>query len=151
MPAVPRPPRRTERAGELGGQTVPLPVRVAAGERDGAFVAELDERLGREGRTVAGCAVEDDRARAVRRRLVDPRLEVAPRNVDRTRNSPLLPFVALADVDQQRAFVDERLRARRVSFLDLRLGGLQQISVRRHRFRLYSEEDGFQRAAMFVR
>ena len=58
-----------------------------------------------------------------------------------------LPFVSLAHVDQDRALVDERLHALGVTFLDLGLGGLQQISIRRHRFRLYSGATASWRAA----
>jgi hypothetical protein len=78
----------------------------------------------------------------VGRSLLDPRLEVAARNVHRAGDASLLPLVALADIDQHGAFVEQRLRALRVGFFDLGLDGLEQIAVRRHRFRLYSEAKG---------
>src|SRR5581483_291418 len=74
---------RAERLGELRREAVSLPVRVAAGERDDALVAELLERLRRERGARAAGAVDEHRARAVRRDLLDPRLEVAARDVHR--------------------------------------------------------------------
>src|SRR5262249_58340444 len=104
----------------------------------GPLVAELGKGLWGEGRAVSHGAVEQHRGRSVGRRLLDPRLEVAARNVHRARNASLLPLVALAHVDEYRSLVEQRLRAGRVGFFDLGLDGLEQISVRRHRFRLYS-------------
>ena len=103
------------------------------------MVAELGERLGREGRPVAGRAVEDDGARAVRRGLLDPRLEVPARNVHGAGDPALLPLVALAHVDEDSALVHEALGAGGVGLFDLGLDGLEQLTVRRHRFRLYSD------------
>ena len=60
---------------------------------------------------------------------------------------PLLPLVTLPDVDQHGAVVEQGLSALGVGLLDLRLGCLEQISVRRHRFRLYSGATASWRAA----
>src|SRR5213080_747090 len=103
MTAVALPLLAVERPRQLGRKAAALPVGVAAGERDDVLVAELLERLRREGRAVAGGAVEEDRLGAIGGRLLDARLEVAARDVDRARNPPLGPFVQLADVDDERA------------------------------------------------
>ena len=131
-----------ERAREVGREAAALPVRVAAGERDRALVAELAERLRREGRAVAGRAVEEHRARAVGRDAFDPRLEVPARDVDGAGDAALLPLVALADVDEQRRVlaVEQLLRAAGVDLFDRGLRVLQQLAVARHGFQLYSGE-----------
>ena len=147
MPAVPRLARGAERARQVGRQAVALPVGVAAGQRDRPLVAELGERLGREGRPVAGRAVEDDGAGAVRRGLLDPRLEVPARNVDGAGDPALLPLVALAHVDEHGAVFQELLGPGSVGLLDLGLHSLQQLAVGRHRFRLYSGATASWRAA----
>src|SRR5256885_337955 len=61
MAAVARALLRVEDARELRRKAVALPVREAARERDDVLVTELLECLRREGRPVAGLAVEDDR------------------------------------------------------------------------------------------
>ena len=139
VPAVPRLPRRAERARKLRREAVSLPIGVAAGQRDRAFVAELGECLRGEGRAVAGGAVEDHRARAVWGRLLDPGFQVAPRHVHRAGDPALLPLVALAHVDEERALVEQRLDTRGVGLLDLGLGRLKQVAVGAHGFRLYSD------------
>ena len=129
-----------ERARQVGREAAVLPVRVAAGERDRALVAELAERLGGEGRAVALRAVEQHRARAVGRDAFDPRLEVAARNVDGAGDAALLPLVALADVHEQRRVLarQQLLRAAGVDLFDRSLGLLEQLAVARHGFQLYS-------------
>jgi hypothetical protein len=103
VPAVALPLLAVERARQLGREAAALPVGVAAGEGDDVLVAELLERLRGEGRAVAGGAVEEDRVGAIGGRLLDARLEVAARDVDRARNPPLGPFVQLAYVDDEGA------------------------------------------------
>src|SRR5205814_10384599 len=76
MAAVARALLRVEDARELRRKAVALPVREAARERDDVLVPELLERFRREGRPVAGLAVEDDRPGAIGRGALDARLEV---------------------------------------------------------------------------
>src|SRR5206468_7318478 len=130
-----------ERARQLGLQAAALPVGVAAGERDDVLVAELLERLRGERRAVAGGAVEEDRLGAIGGRLLDARLEVAARDVDRARNPSLGPFVQLAHVDDERTLgrVEQPARLRHVHLVDLRLDLLEQFAVVRHRFRKCSD------------
>src|SRR5205814_3129845 len=130
-----------ERARQLGRETAALPVGVAAGERDDVLVAELLERLRGEGRAVAGGAVEENRLGAIGGRLLDARLEVAARDVDRARNSSLGPCVQLAHVDDERTPVcgEQLARLGDVDLVDLRLDLLEQFPVARHRFRKCSD------------
>src|SRR5213078_3891091 len=126
MTAVALPLLAVERARQLGRQAAALPVGVTAGERDDVLVAELFERLRGEGRAVAGGAVEENRLGAIGGRLLDARLEVAARDVDRARKSSLGPFVQLARLPD-------------VDLVDLRLDLLEQFPVARHRFRKCSD------------
>src|SRR4051812_19737014 len=130
-----------ERARQLGRKPAALPVGVAAGERDHVLVAELLERLRGEGRAVAGGAVEEDRLGAIGGRLLDARLEVAAREVDRARDTALGPLVQLADVDDERALrrVEQLARPRDVDLVDLRLDLLEIFAVVWHRFRKCSD------------
>ena len=91
-----------ERAGRLDREAVSLPVGEAAGERGDVLVAEVLERLGRERGARAAGAVEDDLAGAVGDEALDPRLELAARDVDGAGDDALLPFLALAHVDEER-------------------------------------------------
>ena len=77
----------------------------------------------------------------VGRRLLDPRLEVAARDMDRAGNPPLGPLVELADVDDERPVAGRKqiARAGDVDLVDLRLDLLQQLPVARHRFRKCSD------------
>src|SRR3954469_1295688 len=141
MTAVALPLFAVERARQLGLQAAALPVGVAAGERDNVLVAELLERLRGERRAVAGGAVEEDRLGAIGGSLLDARLEVAARDVDRARNAAFGPFVRLADVDDERTVgrVEHPTRLRHVKLVDLRLDLLQKFPVTRHRFRKCSD------------
>src|SRR5205085_2427501 len=129
--AVARRALRAERAGKVGREAAALPVDVAAGERERALVAELAERLRREGRAVALRAVEEHRARAVGRDAFDARLEVATGHVHGAGDAALLPLLALADVDEQRRLVavEQFLGTARVDFFDRCLRALQQVAV----------------------
>ena len=91
-----------ERAGRLDREAVSLPVREAAGERGDVLVAEVLQRLGGERGARAAGAVEDDLTGAVGDEALDPRLELAARNVDGAGDDALLPFLALAYVDEER-------------------------------------------------
>ena len=107
---------------ELHGETVALPVGEPAGDGDDVLVAELAERLGGEGRPVAGGAVHDQGAGRVGGRALDPGLEIAPGDVDGSRDVALVPLVLLADVDHQRlAGLDQLARPGGVDLLDLAL------------------------------
>ena len=66
------------------------------------LVAEVLQRLRREGRAGAAGAVEDELAGAVGDEALDPRLELAAGDVHRAGDDALLPFVALAHVDEER-------------------------------------------------
>src|ERR1043166_8244648 len=141
MPAVALPLRAVERAGQLGGKAAALPVRVATGEGGGVLVAELLERLRRESRAAAGGAVEKDRPGVVGSRLLDARLEVAARDVDRAGNTTLRPLVELTDIDDEQPPVvrEELTRLGDVDLVDLRLDLLQKFPIVRHRFRKDSD------------
>src|SRR5204862_4567397 len=80
---------RRERLRELRREAVALPVGVAAGERPDALVAELLERLRGERRAAARGAVHEDRPVAIRQLLLDARLEVPARDVDRAGDVPV--------------------------------------------------------------
>src|SRR5262249_32575169 len=115
--------RAVERAGELRGKAAPLPVGIAAGQRDDVLVAELLERLRREGRAVPRRAIDEDRLLTVGSRLLDPRFEVAARDVDRAGYPALGPLVELAHVEDERPVVagQQLARFRDVDLVDLRL------------------------------
>src|SRR5215210_1876482 len=89
-----------ERARHVEGEAVLLPVGEPAREREDVLIAELFERLGGEGRAAAAGAVDDQGPGTVGRRSLDARLQVPARDVDRARNVPFLPLVALPDVDE---------------------------------------------------
>src|SRR5207248_2555869 len=99
--AVPRALCGGERARQDGGEAVSLPVGEPAGERGDLLVAELLKGLRGEGRAAPARAIHDQLAPAVADGLLDSGLERAARDVDRARDVALVPFVALADVDQQ--------------------------------------------------
>ena len=119
--------------GVTNGVAVPLPLDEAAGQRGGVVVAELAERLGREGRPRADRAVRDDLARLVRHERLDPRLEVAAGNVDRAGQVTLLPLVLLAHVDEERTVgvVEAREHVRGGDLVDLVLDLGEQLSIGR--------------------
>ena len=91
-----------QRAGRLDREAVALPVGEAAGERGHVLVAEVLERLRRERGARPAGAVEDDLAGAVGNEALDPRLELAARDVDGAGDDAFLPFLALAHVDEER-------------------------------------------------
>src|SRR6185312_10720335 len=142
MAAVARRTLRAEGAGEIGRKAVALPLLEAAGERAGVLVAEVGQRLCGEGRAVALRAIEQHRARTIRRDALDPRLEIPARDVDGARDPALLPLVALAHVDEERRVVtvEQLARAAGVDLVDGGLRLLEQLPVGRHGFRLYSED-----------
>src|SRR5439155_16057868 len=111
---------------------VSLPVGEAAHEGVRGVVAQLRQRLRREGRAVARGAVEDDRGRLVGDDALDPRLEIAPGHVNGARNMALLPLVRLADVDPGSA--RQVLRPAGVDLRDLGFRACQQLTVRAHNF-----------------
>jgi hypothetical protein len=113
--------RRVERAGQLDGESVALPVREAAGERARVGVAQLLQGLRAEDRAVADGAVDHDRSAVIRDESLDPRLEVAARDVQRARDVALVPLVTLADVEEERV-VGAPCRARSVLLDDLLAG-----------------------------
>src|SRR5438067_999101 len=98
MAAVARALLRVEDARELRRKAVALPVREAARERDDVLVPELLERFPREGRPVAGLAVEDDRPGPTGRGALDARPEVPAGHVDAPGKLALVPLVLPAHV-----------------------------------------------------
>ena len=113
---------------------------------DDVLVAELLQRLrGERGAGAAG-AVDDDGAGAVRRRLLDPRLEIAAGHVHRARDMALAPLVRLAHVDEERRLRrgEQLARLGRVDLLDLALHLLEQFAVARHDFQEYSGAEAIQ-------
>ena len=137
--AVARAALGVEPRAQLHGKAVPLPVGEPAGERHDVVVAELRKRLGREGRAVAGRAVDDDGAGGVRGQSLDPGLEMTARYVDGSRDVTLVPLVLLADVDDDRlAGLDPVAGFRGVDLRDLGPHLLQELSIVRHRYRKYS-------------
>src|SRR6185436_14786681 len=121
---------------------VPLPAREAVREVDRVRVAEVVERLGREGRSRAALAVDDELARLVGDQRLDPRLEVVPRQVQRAGEMPLVPLVTRPDVDEERSVaavaVEQRVSLRRRDLVDLGARGGQQLPIGRHYFHEYS-------------
>jgi hypothetical protein len=69
-------------------------------------------------------------------------LQVPAGNVHGAGDPTLLPLVALAHVDEEGAVIEQVLGMLGVDLLDLGLDGVQQVSVRGHCFRLYSEYAG---------
>ena len=139
MAAVTRALRDVQSGLELHGESVALPVGEAASERDDVLVAELRERLGGEGRAVAGRAVDDDGTDGVRGQALDPGLEMTSRHMDGTRDVTLVPLVLLPDVDDDGLTgLDPLTGLVRVDLRDLGPGLLQELSIRRHRYRKYS-------------
>ena len=100
---VARAPLGRERARQLDLVAVPLPVGEPAVQRADVLVAELEQRLRRERRAVAGGAVDDDRRGLVGHDALDPRLEMAARDVHGAGDVAFLPLVALTHVDPRRA------------------------------------------------
>jgi hypothetical protein len=140
--AVAGPPGRVEPRLQLDREAVPLPVGKAAGEGDDVLVAHLFERLRGERGAVAGGAVEQHPARGVGRGALDPRLQVAARDVDGARDVALVPLVLLAHVDDHRlGSLDQLAGALGVDLRNLGAHLLQQFPVRRHRFPKYSDGD----------
>ncbi len=126
MEAVPAALLLAEPLRELRGKAVSLPVRVAAGQRDDVVVAELLERLRRERGAAAGRAIEHDPGAPIGDGVLDPRLEVAARDVNRSGNVSFVPLVALAHVDEDGVFaLDQRGSRRGVDLLDLGLDLVQ--------------------------
>jgi len=67
---------------------------------------------------------------AIGGRLLDARLEIAARDVDRARNPSLGPFVQLTDVDDERMLgVEQLARLRDVDLVDLGLDLLEQFPI----------------------
>ena len=128
--------RRRER------EPVPLPVGEAAGEVDRALVAELVERLRREGRAGAALAVDDERALLVRDERLDPRLEVVPRQVHARRAGAPRPTPRAA-ARRRRAASSPASRSAwasrvEISSISSRACG-EELAVRGHYFHEYSE------------
>ncbi len=137
--AVARALRSVQAGLELHGEAVALPVGESAGERDDVLVAEVGERLRREGRAVARRAVDDQRAARVGCQPLDPGLQMAARDVDGPGDVALVPLVLLPDVDDDGlAGVDPVPGLGRVELRDLGPRLLQELSIRRHRYRKYS-------------
>jgi hypothetical protein len=115
-----------------------FPERDAAAQRLDALVAEvLLERAGGERRTVARRAVEDDTLGAVGHDLLDPRLEMAARHVQRTGDVAGVPLVLLADVDHHDLVagavgVQRRVQIGRLDLANLLLDLLDQFLPARH-------------------
>ena len=118
-----------------------LPVVDAAGQRDDVLVPELLERPRRERRAVACGAVGDDLLGTVGDGALDPRLEPATGKVDGTGDVTLVPFLALADVEEDRRIgvVVALARVLGVDLVDLLSGLLEKVAVRAHRFPIYSD------------
>ena len=111
---------------ELRGEAVSLPVRETAGQRSHVVVAELLERLRCERGAAAGRAIEHDPGAPIGDGVLDPRLEVAARDVNRSGNVSFVPLVALAHVDEDGVFsLDQRGSRRGVDLLDLGLDLVQ--------------------------
>ena len=122
MAAVARSLLGFEAAGrDLERVAAALPVVDPAGQIDDVRVAELLERLRREGRSIAGRAVGNDPPATVRHGLLDPRLEPASGNVDGAGDVAFVPLLALADVEEDRRVgaVVEPARAPGVDLVDL--------------------------------
>ena len=72
-------------------------------------------------------------------RALDARLEMAAGNVNGAGDVTLVPLVLLPDVEDERAAgVDQLTRLGRVHLRDLGADLLEQLAVRRHRYRKYS-------------
>ncbi len=69
-------------------------------------VAELGQRLGGEGAAGPACAVQDDLGCLVGKLLLGLRLEVAPGDVDRSRNEAGSELVLLPHIYQGGSFPD---------------------------------------------
>src|SRR4029453_13945797 len=130
---------RVEGLRDLVGEAVPLPVGEAAGQRRHILVPALFEGFPREGRAIPGGRVHEDLALLVGDDALDPRLEVAARNVDGAGKVALVPLFALAHVDDGEGVLGEQLlRLRGIDFVDLGLGPLQELAIGRHNFTKYS-------------
>src|SRR5262249_27094635 len=143
VPAVARPLLGLEAARRyLERVAAALPVVDSAGQVDHVRVPELLERLCRKGRSIAGRAVGDDRPAAVRHGLLDPRFQPAAWDVDGSGNVALVPFLALADVEEDRGLgsvVVELARAPGVDLVDLLPRSLEKFAVGAHCFPIYSD------------
>ncbi len=119
---VARPLRRRERRRGDELVAVPLPAREAVREVDRVLVAEIVERLRREGGAGAALAVDDERPRLVGDERLDTGLEVVARQVERAGKMTLVPLVARADVDEEwcvaAVAVEECARLRRRDLFD---------------------------------
>ena len=115
-----------ERLRRLHLEAAVLPQRDAPVHRGDVLVAqELLERVRRERRPLTRLAVEDDGLLLVARPALDPRLEVAPRDVDRARQVRLLELVLLTHVDHEwDAPVPVRARDRVVHLAGIDLANL---------------------------
>ena len=106
-----------------------LPQREAAGHRLDVLVAEvLDQRPRRPRRAVARGAVEDDVLGVIGDRAVDPRLEIALRDVVRTGDVAGAPLLRLAHVDDHRAVVQLLPHLARIDFIDPALDLAKNLS-----------------------
>ena len=109
-----------ERARDLDVVAAVLPERDAAGHRLDLREAEVvDQHARGERRAVAGLAVEDHALRAVADDAVDPRLEVAARDVRGAGELALLELLGLADVDDRHALAEDLGDLGRVDLRDL--------------------------------
>src|SRR5262245_2040395 len=140
--AVACPLLRGEPAGRnLERVAVALPVVDPSGERDDVSVAELLEGPGGEDRPVARGAVRHDWPGTVADRLLDTRLEPATRKVDGARDVALVPFLALADVQEngRNGVPVELPRTFDVDLADLLPGLFEQVAVGAHCYPIYSD------------
>ena len=108
-----------------------LPAAEAAGHRHDVGVAEVLQRLGRERRAVAAGAVDDDRRVAVGELVLGLGLEVAPGDEHRAGDHSLLELVLLAHVEEG-GVVEPGLGGLGIDLADVRLRGLQKVSVSGH-------------------
>ena len=134
--------READRHPPLAALVLPAPE--AAGHRHDVGVAELLQRLGREGRAHAARAVHDDGRGLVEHLALDLALEVAAGDVERAREGALVVLVGLADVEHHGARRPAGLVGRGgvdLADLGLRLG--QQIAEARHGLKAYLAKSGF--------
>ena len=109
-----------------------LPTVEAAVHGDHVGVAQLLEGVGGERRADPAGTHDDEWLVPVVDPTLDAGLEVAPRDVDRVGNRPLLELVGLADVEEEVAGSQQRLGARRLDLGDPGLGVPQQVSKGSH-------------------
>ena len=123
MPAVALSLLLVEIVRRLDGQPGLHPGGDPAGERDALRSRPRLRSVGREERSVAVRAVEDE-LRPRRRDVTDPCHELPLRKMVSARDAAGVPLVLAPHVDEDRVRVEERLRA-----LDVDLEGLAGLHV----------------------